>query len=106
MTKGEQWLSSETAIGMCGFVWIRGTRERLEGEAGGIPHLAKNERGVGHPALVTGIEAKRACACYSYRRASTGTKLAARNAGNMPLTRPTTPKIIVATMTVLGEINS
>ena len=25
-------------------MWICGTRERLEGEACGIPHLAKNER--------------------------------------------------------------
>jgi hypothetical protein len=30
----------------------------LEGEARGIPHLAKNERDVGHPALVAGIELK------------------------------------------------
>jgi hypothetical protein len=32
----------------------------LEGKAGGIPHLAKNERDVGHPAVVTGIESKSA----------------------------------------------
>jgi hypothetical protein len=25
-----------------------------EGKSGGIPHLAKNERGVGHPAFVAG----------------------------------------------------
>src|ERR1700677_237611 len=30
----------------------------LRGERGGIPHLAKNERDVGHPALVVGIEPK------------------------------------------------
>jgi hypothetical protein len=39
MTKGSWWLSS-----------------RLEGEACGIPHLAKNERDVGHPAISAGIE--------------------------------------------------
>jgi hypothetical protein len=32
------------------------TRERLEGEVCGIPHLAKNERDVGHPAIGSGIE--------------------------------------------------
>jgi hypothetical protein len=36
-----------------------GTLDRLEGEACGIPHLAKNERDVGHPALVAGIEPKK-----------------------------------------------
>jgi hypothetical protein len=40
-------------------VWSCGTRERLEGEACGIPHLAKNERDVGHPTIVAGIEPKR-----------------------------------------------
>jgi len=35
-----------------------GVRERFEGQDCGIPHLAKNERGVGHPALVAGIEPK------------------------------------------------
>ena len=34
------------------------TLNMLEGEARGIPHLAKNERDVGHPALVAGIELK------------------------------------------------
>ena len=34
-----------------------GRVKRLEGKAGGIPHLAKNERDVGHPVLVKGIEA-------------------------------------------------
>ncbi len=29
---------------------------QLEGEACGIPHLAKNERDVGHPAMAEGIE--------------------------------------------------
>jgi hypothetical protein len=32
----------------------------LRGESGGIPHLAKNERDVGHPALVAGLESKNA----------------------------------------------
>jgi hypothetical protein len=27
----------------------------VRGESGGIPHLAKNERDVGHPAVVEGI---------------------------------------------------
>jgi hypothetical protein len=35
-----------------------GSRGRLEGEAGGIPHLAKNERDVGHPGTGAGIEPK------------------------------------------------
>jgi len=29
---------------------------KLEGSRGGIPHLAKNERDMGHPALVVGTE--------------------------------------------------
>jgi hypothetical protein len=33
-----------------------GTCRKLEGETCGIPHLAKNERDVGHPAVVAGIE--------------------------------------------------
>jgi hypothetical protein len=33
---------------------------KLEGEACGIPHLAKNERDVGHPAIVDGIGHKSA----------------------------------------------
>jgi hypothetical protein len=33
-----------------------GARERLEGKVCGIPHLAKNERDVGHPAVGAGIE--------------------------------------------------
>jgi hypothetical protein len=37
-----------------------GTRGRFEGEGCGIPHLAKNERDVGHPAVAAGIEAKSA----------------------------------------------
>jgi hypothetical protein len=32
--------------------------ERLEGETCGIPHLAKNERDVGHPATGAGREPK------------------------------------------------
>jgi hypothetical protein len=31
----------------------------FEGEGCGIPHLAKNERDVGHPAVVAGMEPKR-----------------------------------------------
>jgi hypothetical protein len=33
---------------------------KLEGEAWGIPHLAKNERDVGHPAIADGIGPKSA----------------------------------------------
>jgi hypothetical protein len=33
-------------------------RDRLEGETCGIPHLAKNERDVGHPAIGAGMEPK------------------------------------------------
>ena len=40
-------------------MWLSGTRHEFEGEACGIPHLAKNERDVGHPAVVAGIEPKR-----------------------------------------------
>jgi hypothetical protein len=36
------------------------TRRRLEGEGCGIPHLAKNERDMGHPEVGAGIEPKRA----------------------------------------------
>jgi hypothetical protein len=36
-----------------------GVRKRFEGRACGIPHLAKNERDMGHPAIVAGIEPKR-----------------------------------------------
>jgi hypothetical protein len=32
----------------------------LRGESGGVPHLAKNERDVGHPAIVAGLESKSA----------------------------------------------
>jgi hypothetical protein len=39
-----------------------GTRIRLEGEACGFPHLAKNERDVGHPAIGPRIEHKSAFA--------------------------------------------
>ena len=35
-------------------------RNRLEGEACGIPHLAKNERDMGHPSMVAGMESKSA----------------------------------------------
>jgi hypothetical protein len=37
-------------------VGICSTRSRLEGKTCGIPHLAKNERDVGHPAFLPGIE--------------------------------------------------
>ena len=37
---------------------IRGPHQ-LEGKTCGIPHLAKNERDVGHPAIVAGIEPKK-----------------------------------------------
>jgi hypothetical protein len=36
-----------------------GTLDRFEGEVCGIPHLAENERDVGHPVVVAGIEPKR-----------------------------------------------
>jgi hypothetical protein len=35
-------------------------RHRVEGEACGIPHLAKNERDMGHPATAAGIGPKSA----------------------------------------------
>jgi hypothetical protein len=35
-----------------------GDRVRIEGKSCGIPHLAKNERDVGHPALVEGRSPK------------------------------------------------
>jgi hypothetical protein len=38
---------------------IVGSLDRLEGKACGIPHLAKNERDVGHPAWMRGWSAKR-----------------------------------------------
>jgi hypothetical protein len=46
----------------CGPVpmWICGTRDRFGGKVCGIPHLAKNERDVGHPASGAGIEPKSA----------------------------------------------
>jgi hypothetical protein len=37
-------------------------RDRFEGKACGIRHLAKNERDVGHPAIVAGMELKGALA--------------------------------------------
>jgi hypothetical protein len=37
-------------------VCTRGIRHRIEGKTCGIQHLAKNERDVGHPALVPGID--------------------------------------------------
>jgi hypothetical protein len=43
-----------------GHPWGVGDRGRLEGEGCGIPHLAKNERDVGHPAFVAGIGPKSA----------------------------------------------
>jgi hypothetical protein len=38
--------------------WSCGTCGGHEGEACGIPHLAKNERDMGHPAIAAGIEPK------------------------------------------------
>jgi len=37
---------------------LRVARSGLEGKACGIPHLAKNERDVGHPAIDAGMEFK------------------------------------------------
>jgi hypothetical protein len=53
--KGETWATVRGAP-----VWNCGTHDRLDGETCGIPHLAKNERDVGHPALVAGIEPTKA----------------------------------------------
>jgi hypothetical protein len=41
-------------------LWSCGTRHRLAGQGCGIPHLAKNERDVGHPAVGARIELKSA----------------------------------------------
>jgi hypothetical protein len=38
----------------CALLW------EIRGECSGIPHLAKNERDVGHPAIVAGLEPKSA----------------------------------------------
>jgi hypothetical protein len=38
-----------------------GERCWREGKAYGIPHLAKNERDVGHPAVGAGLEPQKAC---------------------------------------------
>jgi hypothetical protein len=40
-------------------VQICGTRRRVEGKTCDIPLLAKNERGVGHPAVFAEIELKK-----------------------------------------------
>jgi hypothetical protein len=47
---GEAGANIEPPVRICG------TRHRLEGESCGIPHLAKNERDMGHPAFGDGIE--------------------------------------------------
>jgi len=39
-------------------LWSCGARSRLEGKTCGIPHLAKKERDVRHPAIVAGMESK------------------------------------------------
>ena len=43
-------------VGECGTGVDSSARDRLEGEARGIPHFAKNERDVGHPAIGAGID--------------------------------------------------
>ncbi len=43
---------------------------------------------------------------YSYRRASMGSRREALMAGSMPLTRPTSPRMIVATTTITGSMMS
>jgi hypothetical protein len=50
---GQRWCEHGAPVRSCG------DRTRLEGEACGIPHLAKNERDVGHPTIGAGIEPKR-----------------------------------------------
>jgi hypothetical protein len=37
------------------------------GKSSGIPHLAKNERDVGHPALVEGLESPFICSLDPYQ---------------------------------------
>src|ERR1700722_11349637 len=49
---GQRWCERRAPV------WLSGTRHEFEGEACGIPHLAKNERDVGHPAVVAGIESR------------------------------------------------
>ena len=57
--------TSPIVFGPRTLVQTRGTpvdlsaRNGLVGEARGIPHLAKNERDVGHPAIVAGIESEK-----------------------------------------------
>ena len=50
-----------------------------------------------HPAIVDDTR-------YSYLRASMGSSLDALMAGSMPLTRPTNPKMMVATTTIVGSM--
>jgi hypothetical protein len=60
-------------------------RDRLEGEARGIPHLAKNERDVGHPAIGAGIEPKSAQAGVPQVRPSV---LGPKTMGDAPTSVP------------------
>ena len=56
-----RWCEHAAPVRSCG------TRGRLEREACGIPHLAKNERDVGHPAIADGIGPKNAGTEFSRR---------------------------------------
>ena len=51
----------------------------------------------GHLAIVADL-------LYSYRSASIGSSREALMAGNMPLTKPTSPRMIVATTTIVGSM--
>jgi hypothetical protein len=63
--RGRGW---RCVVGNRGSAGARGTRtepwdpKQLGGDCCGIPHLAKNERDVGHPAIVAGIEPRSAFA--------------------------------------------
>jgi len=52
------------------------SRKRFEGETCGIPHLAKNERDVGHPAFGAGIEPKSALVVAAETTAGPSTRFA------------------------------
>jgi hypothetical protein len=54
----------------------------LEGKTCGIPHLAKNERDVGHPAMISGIEFE---AVPSFNRDGDGDRVAGRAVGYLNL---------------------
>src|SRR5277367_2594106 len=56
----EEWVAQVSLL-RPGFLLVnRSWRWEGRGESGGIPHLAKNERAVGHPSTGRGIEPKSA----------------------------------------------